>query len=213
MGLGGLIEPLVVVTLLFGGTWINRNRSYRLSRRPRQPHNRVTSPSVLESGLSSPSLQSDSSSSPSSSSSSPTSSSYSYSSDDGYEVPTRISPSRLPTQGGMRWRRREIELLGWRREVATPDTRVFRGRLLSRLLRRFPFLVEAWYWALIYWVYQLGRAFTAVTLVEGTVHVARRHALQLIHLEQSLHLFHELAVQRWFLAHPTLLHWTNRLYS
>lgn len=152
MGLGGLIEPLVVVTLLFGGTWINRNRSYRLSRRPRQPHNRVTSPSVLESGLSSPSLQSDSSSSPSSSSSSPTSSSYSYSSDDGYEVPTRISPSRLPTQGGMRWRRREIELLGWRREVATPDTRVFRGRLLSRLLRRFPFLVEAWYWALIYWV-------------------------------------------------------------
>ena len=26
------------------------------------------------------------------------------------------------------------------------------GRLLSRLLRRFPFLVEAWYWALIYWV-------------------------------------------------------------
>jgi hypothetical protein len=23
---------------------------------------------------------------------------------------------------------------------------------LSRLLQKFPFLVEAWYWALIYWV-------------------------------------------------------------
>ena len=45
------------------------------------------------------------------------------------------------------------------------------------------------------------------------MHVARRHALQLIQLEQSLHIFHELAVQRWFLAHPTLLHWTNRIYS
>ncbi|XTI87424.1 hypothetical protein V2W45_1342277 [Cenococcum geophilum] len=204
MGLGGLIEPLVVVMLLFGGTWINRNKAYRLSRR-RYSRNttktfvdvRCSSPDSLESGQSSPvttdGLLSDSS----------------YSSDDG----ARCSSPSLLTRQEARWRKREIGLLGWRREVVTPNTRVFRGRLLSRLLRRFPFLVEAWYWALIYWVYQLGRAFTAVTLVEGTVHVARRHALQLIQLEQSLHIFHELAVQRWFLAHPTLLHWTNRIYS
>jgi hypothetical protein len=50
-------------------------------------------------------------------------------------------------------------------------------------------------------------------MVEGTVTVARRHALQLIHLEQSLHLFHELSVQRWFLKHAFLMHWTNRIYS
>ena len=62
-------------------------------------------------------------------------------------------------------------------------------------------------------VYQLGRAFTALTLVESTVDVARAHALQLIHLEQRLHLFHELSLQHWFLKHPTLLHWTNRTYS
>lgn len=203
MGLGGLIEPLVVVTLLFGGTWINRNKAYRLSR-CRHSRNttktfadaRCSSPDSLESGQSSPvttdGLLSDS-----------------YSSDDSVQC---SSPSLLTRQEA-RWRKREIGLLGRRREVMTPNTRVFRGRLLSRLLRRFPFLVEAWYWALIYWAYQLGRAFTAVTLVEGTVHVARRHALQLIRLEQSLHIFHELAVQRWFLAHPTLLHWTNRIYS
>jgi hypothetical protein len=62
-------------------------------------------------------------------------------------------------------------------------------------------------------VYQLGRAFSAVTMLEGTVNVARRHALQIIHLEQRLHIFHELDVQNWFLAHPVLMHWTNRIYS
>src|SRR6187549_3892681 len=62
-------------------------------------------------------------------------------------------------------------------------------------------------------VYQLGRAFTALTLVEGTVNVARQHALQVIHLEQRLHLFFELPIQHWFLKHPLLMHWTNRIYS
>jgi len=62
-------------------------------------------------------------------------------------------------------------------------------------------------------VYQLGRAFTAVTLVQGTVHVARSHALQLIHLEQRLNLFHEGAIQAFFLGYPTLMHWINRIYS
>lgn len=62
-------------------------------------------------------------------------------------------------------------------------------------------------------MYQLGRAFTALTLVEGTVNVARKHALQLIHIEQSLLIFWELPVQKWFLERPELLHWINRIYS
>lgn len=66
---------------------------------------------------------------------------------------------------------------------------------------------------IVFQVYQLGRAFSAVTLVEGTVNVARQHALQLIHLEQRLHIFHELDIQHWFLKHPFLMHWTNRIYS
>ncbi|RDA91609.1 hypothetical protein CP533_4635 [Ophiocordyceps camponoti-saundersi (nom. inval.)] len=110
-------------------------------------------------------------------------------------------------------RRRRLRFFGWETVVTSPDTAVFRHRLLSRLLHRFPFLVEAWYWALIYWVYQLGRAFTALTLVQGTVTVARKHALQLIHLEQRLGIFVELPVQKWFLARPLLLHWINRVYS
>ncbi|KAJ9637804.1 hypothetical protein H2199_007298 [Coniosporium tulheliwenetii] len=196
MGAGAFIEPLVVISLLFGGTWINRNSAYGVfpqhrSRREHTPHERSDSLGSVESGLSSPgdedSLLGDS-------------------------YLGASSPSLLVAQEP-KWRKREIRLSGFRKVVNTPNTKIFQDRLLSRLLQRFPFLVEAWYWALIYWVYQLGRAFTAVTLVKGTVEVARQHALQLIHLEQSLHLFHELPIQRFFLAHPTLLTWINRIYS
>ncbi|KAJ4990809.1 integral membrane protein [Stagonosporopsis vannaccii] len=180
MGIGAVAEPLVVVTLLFGGTWVNRNKEYKLFGRRREPTLSPRSPSPdSESGrslLSNDSLLSGVD-----------------------EVP--------------KWRTRELRVFGFRTEVTSPNSRRFKDYFLSRLLRKFPFLVEAWYWALIYWVYQLGRAFSAVTMVEGTVNVARRHALQVIHLEQRLHLFHELDVQQWFLQHPLLLHWTNRIYS
>lgn len=62
-------------------------------------------------------------------------------------------------------------------------------------------------------VYQVGRAIGALTMDEGTVDVARRHALQLIHLEQRLHIFVERPIQEWFIQHATLMRWTNRAYS
>lgn len=62
-------------------------------------------------------------------------------------------------------------------------------------------------------VYQVGRAIGALAMDETTVDVARRHALQLIHLEQKLHVFVEKPVQEWFLQHATLMRWTNRAYS
>lgn len=62
-------------------------------------------------------------------------------------------------------------------------------------------------------MYQVGRAIGALTMDEGTVDVARRHALQLIHLEQRLHIFVERPIQEWFIQHATLMRWTNRAYS
>lgn len=97
--------------------------------------------------------------------------------------------------------------------MTSPNTVVFEDRFLSRLLRKLPFLVENWYWALVYWTYQLGRAFTAVTLQEGTVDVARRHALQLVKLEEKLGMFWELPIQRYFLRHPLAMTWINWIYS
>lgn len=62
-------------------------------------------------------------------------------------------------------------------------------------------------------MYQVGRAIGALAMDETTVDVARRHALQLIHLEQRLHIFVERPIQEWFLQHATLMRWTNRAYS
>ncbi|PYH94814.1 integral membrane protein [Aspergillus ellipticus CBS 707.79] len=192
MGAGAILEPLAVVVLLFGGTWINRTAGSFPARRARRKSSltsRGSSPDAIESGLSTPTVK------------------------DGL-LPRRLSSSSSLSQDGQsRWRKRQIGIFSSAFEVTTPDTAVFRDRLLSRLLRKFPFLVECWYWALVYWTYQLGRAFTAVTLQEGTVDVARKHALQLIQIEEALGLFWEVPIQQFFLRHTKLMTWTNWLYS
>ncbi|OQV01516.1 hypothetical protein CLAIMM_06861 isoform 1 [Cladophialophora immunda] len=200
MGAGAYLEPLAVIVLLFGGAWINRAPdSFSSSRSP-------LTFSFEEDDTDVPDLP------------------LARAVDGGADADVEnlhisrskrsLSPSLLPSQED-KWRERELKIpvLGYRRVIQTPNTAVFRHRLLSRILHKFPFLVEAWYWALIYWVYQLGRAFTAVTLVEGTVHVARRHALQVIELEQRLHIFWELPVQKFFLSYPHLMMCINWLYS
>ncbi|KAI9898582.1 hypothetical protein N3K66_006942 [Trichothecium roseum] len=190
MAVGAFLEPLVVVSLLFGGAYFNRNKDYNFSQ--------GSAGWAGEKDLQQQHLKK---------------------SDD---VPPRRlstdswSESSTPTLGPVEqstWRRRKFQLFGYKKLVTTPNTLVFKDRFLSRVLYKFPFLTEAWYWALIYWVYQVGRAFTALTLVEGTVNVARKHALQLIHIEQSLGIFWEVGFQKWFLAHPEILHWINRIYS
>lgn len=43
--------------------------------------------------------------------------------------------------------------------------------------------------------------------------VARRHALQVIELEENLHIFWEIGIQKFFMQYPLLMTWINRLYS
>ena len=190
MGAGAFIEPLVVISLLTGGTWVNRARHSADRARVWGEHKRDDT------------------------SSNDGSRSSSISTDDDINSPKRShSPTYLAQPESGAWRTRTISIMGWRKDIYSPNNAIFAERLLSRVLRRLPFLVECWYWALIYWVYQLGRAFTAVTIVEGTVHTARAHALQLIHLEKRLHIFWEPAIQQFFLQYPSLMHWINRVYS
>ncbi|KAJ5124586.1 uncharacterized protein N7515_008411 [Penicillium bovifimosum] len=189
MGAGAIIEPLVVIGLLFGGTWINRavgSPLSRYSRRRSSDLHRAASSDSLESGYSTPSTK------------------------DGLLSSRSCSPSQTIEDG---WHKRQVGILGLTFEVSSPNTIVFQDRLLSRLLRKFPFLVECWYWALVYWTYQLGRAFTAVTLKDDTVGVARRHALKLIEMEQAMGIFWETLIQRYFLRHPLVMTWINRIYS
>jgi hypothetical protein len=189
MGFGAVLEPLVVVSLLFGGAYFNRNQDYdfwagKASWAGDRSLKRDDDAKQQSDSFMSTSWNSSPTASP------------------------PLSPRDQPSL-----RRRKVQIFGFKRIVTTPNTMVFKDRFLSRVLQKFPFLVEAWYWALIYWVYQVGRAITALTLVEGTVNVARKHALQLIHIEQSLHIFWEVPFQKWFLAHPILIHWINRVYS
>lgn len=130
MGVGVVLEPLVVIVLLFGGTWINRVTESSLSsihkrQRPTE-YARAASPDSIESGYTSRTPK------------------------DGLMSPRRRSiASETPDN---RWRKRQIGIFGLSSLVVTPDTVAFQDRLLSRLLRRLPFLVECWYWALVYWV-------------------------------------------------------------
>lgn len=130
MGLGAILEPLVVVVLLFGGTWINRSRGAgrRRWRKDIYP-SRSSSPDSFESSRSM--ILPDE--------------------DDPLCAPRSWSPSLLPLPEE-RWRKRQLRFLSFGVDVTTPNTAAFQDRLLSRLLQKLPFLVECWYWALVYWV-------------------------------------------------------------
>ena len=135
MGAGAFLEPLLVVFLLFGGSWINRNHNYKLfpeshercSDRPAPYTKREDSLDSLESGLNEYNL-----------------------------IVANRSHSPLSSQKSNEsepaWRTREIWILGLKVNAKSPNTCVFKDYFLSRVLCKFPFLVEAWYWALIYWV-------------------------------------------------------------
>lgn len=126
MAIGAFLEPLVVVSLLFGGAFFNRNKDYdfwegKLGWEADKSHKK----SDDIKGKRSPSADSWSSSS---------------------TTPT-LAPYEQPTL-----RRRKLQMFGYKKIVTTPNTLVFKDRVLSRVLQKFPFLAEAWYWALIYWV-------------------------------------------------------------
>ena len=129
MGIGGFVEPAIVVTLLFGGTWVNRNKKIddveRWSEKDSEDRSDV-SPSRLES------------------------SPLARHSHDSHNSPLMSPSFQHDLDRG--WGRREVGVLGLKRSIRAPNTQVFHDRILSRLLLRFPFLVEVWYWALIYWV-------------------------------------------------------------
>lgn len=130
MGVGAVLEPLVVVTLLFGGAWINRATDYTFSNRGARRGTTSSKAAGDEAGADE------------------------YDQDSGRSLSSKnrsLSPSLLPSQE-QKWRQRQFRFLGWSKTVETPNTAVFKNRFLSRVLHKFPFLVEAWYWALIYWV-------------------------------------------------------------
>lgn len=148
MGVGAFLEPLIVVSLLAGGTIINRDRPGSGRRRTHEKEIGSSSSSPKRS-FAGDSLEAESA--------------RRWSGDDDDSVP--LSPWSAASGGSSttllsqsddelspKWRQRTLRLWRWEKKVITPNTEVFEDRILSRVLRRLPFLVEAWYWALIYWV-------------------------------------------------------------
>lgn len=135
MGVGAVLEPLTVIFLLVGGTWINRRNEYRntsgkLRARSQHlpfPYSNSDSDVDEETGLRHVAEKTS------------------------YAKSRPPSPSLLH-HNEERWRIRTITIGPYTHQVRSPNTARFRNRTLSRLLYRLPFLVECWYWALVYWV-------------------------------------------------------------
>lgn len=147
MGVGAFLEPLIVVGLLAGGTILNADRPGSGRRRGYEKGIRSSSSSPKRS-FAGDALDAESGRRWSGDDDSMPLSPWSAGSSGG-------SSTTLLSQGdefGPQWRQRTLRLWKWEKKVITPNTEVFEDRILSRVLRRLPFLVEAWYWALIYWV-------------------------------------------------------------
>ncbi|KAF2395814.1 hypothetical protein EJ06DRAFT_264303 [Trichodelitschia bisporula] len=104
--------------------------------------------------------------------------------------------------------------------VYTPNTSRFRHHLHSRLLQKFPFLVEMLYWIINYAFYRMTSiSAQALFAKTGIWNVAQRHGLWILQFEEYgplswLFPLKERDVQRWFMAgHQDALTFLNRTYA
>lgn len=94
------------------------------------------------------------------------------------------------------------------------DTSRFANNWISSTLYRFPFLLEVLYWGLTYWVYQIARAISAALFIDdGTVDIARRHAIQLLEFERRIGIHWENKVQDTIMQHAWAITALNWVYS
>ena len=105
--------------------------------------------------------------------------------------------------------------------IRTPNTSRFANHLHSRVLTKFPFLIEMFYWALNFGAYTATKAVSTNFLMRGgsVWDLAQTHALQVLYIEHSSFLrfgfpITEVSFQQWFLSdHTDLLTFLNRIYS
>ncbi|RMZ82304.1 hypothetical protein DV738_g1816, partial [Chaetothyriales sp. CBS 135597] len=105
--------------------------------------------------------------------------------------------------------------------VGTPNTSRFTRNIHSRILAKFPFLIEMFYWALNFLSYTITKRVAADLLSRGgnVWDLAQEHALQVLQVEHDSPLsplfpIRESTFQAWFLnGHPGLITFLNRIYS
>ncbi len=104
--------------------------------------------------------------------------------------------------------------------IYTPNSSRFANHLHSRIMQKFPFLMEMFYWIITYAFYRCTSLTSqAIFSKTGIWDVAQDHGLAVLEFEQFswvsfLWPVHERDVQQWFMhGHQTFLTVLNRSYA
>ena len=103
--------------------------------------------------------------------------------------------------------------------VYTPNTSRFSSHLHSRILQKFPFLIEMFYWIITYLFYRMTKVVSQAIFDKTIIDVAEGHGLTVLEFEQFswasfLFPWKEHDVQHWFMdGHQTALTVLNRAYA
>lgn len=105
-------------------------------------------------------------------------------------------------------------------KLTTPNTSRFRNNIHSRILQRFPFLVEMFYWVINYAFYRMTSVLSSKLFAgKRTWDVAQAHGISILYAEEHgpLHFlfpFRERDVQQYFMHnHPSTLSTLNKAYA
>lgn len=103
--------------------------------------------------------------------------------------------------------------------VYTPNSSRFSDHIHSRILQKFPFLVEMFYWIITYQFYRMTKIVSQMIFDKSIIDVSQAHGLALLEFQQFswasfLFPIKEHDVQLWFLnGHQTALTLLNRFYA
>ncbi|KAL9015282.1 MAG: hypothetical protein Q9173_000080 [Seirophora scorigena] len=103
--------------------------------------------------------------------------------------------------------------------IYTPNTSRFADHIHSRILQKFPFLIEMFYWIITYLCYRLTKIISQKIFSESIWDVSESHGLAVLGFEQYgplrfLFPWTEHSVQHWFMSgHQTALTLLNRAYA
>ncbi|KAF1946901.1 hypothetical protein EJ02DRAFT_418245 [Clathrospora elynae] len=105
-------------------------------------------------------------------------------------------------------------------KVTTPNTSRFRNNIHSRVLQRFPFLIEMFYWIINYAFYRMTSVLSSKLFVgRGIWDVAQEHGIAVLESEEYgplsfLFPVRERDVQQWFMhGHQDALTVLNKCYA
>ena len=103
--------------------------------------------------------------------------------------------------------------------ISTPNSSRFSHHLHSRVLQKFPFLVEMFYWIITYLFYRLTKVMSQLIFTKSIIEVAQAHGLSVLEFEQFswasfLFPIKEHDVQHWYMeGHQDALTVLNRAYA